>query len=277
MTLLPDTVRTLMYWVLLILVLYAGLRWYEWRSLYLPSKKLRMDPSEAGLAFEEVTFVAEDDVRLHGWWIPHEQARGAVLVCHGNAGNIGDRIFMAEFFHALQLNVFLFDYRGFGKSKGIASERGTYRDARAAYELIRARYQHIDQAPVLVYGRSLGGAIALQLALDKPVRGLIIESSFTSVVDMSKLVLPWLPARYLVSQRYNSIGKIPELKVPLLMAHSREDGMIPFEQGQRLFEAAPDPKEFYMLSGGHNDAGWETSAEYRSALIDFVQRIFSKQ
>lgn len=250
------------------------LRWFEWRNLFYPVRTLSTTPKDMGLEFEEITFVTEDDVRLQGWWIPHEKARGTIIHCHGNAGNIGDRVWMAADFHRLGVNVFLFDYRGYGASKGIPTEKGTYRDARAAYEVVRSRYNDAESPPVIVHGQSLGGAVAMQLAIDKPIKGLIVESTFTSTMDMGRRLYPWLPVGLLCGFRYDSASKAGKVGVPALYAHSREDDLVPFDLGQRLYDLAAEPKEFVELHGGHNDAGWAMSPDYWRAIEAFVTRVF---
>lgn len=260
-------------WVLVLLaLLWAYLRYFEWRNLYYPSSRIDFDPASMALPYEDVWFMSEDGHRLHGWWIPHENARGTVLHCHGNAGNIGDRIWIAADLHRLGVNVFLFDYRGYGKSRGLPTEKGTYEDARAAYEVVRAAHDDAEEPPVVVYGQSLGGAVAVQLACDKPVRGLIVESTFSSTVDMGKALYPWLPVALLATYRYDSVAKVPTLRMPKLFAHSRTDDLIPFEFGTRLFEAAAEPKQFVELTGGHNDACWATSTSYWAAVEAFLAR-----
>jgi len=250
------------------------LRWFEWRNVFHPARTLATTPKDLGLDFEEVRFVAEDGVALHGWWIPHANARGTIIHCHGNAGNIGDRAWMAADFHRLGVNVFLFDYRGYGASKGIPTEKGTYRDARAAYEVVRARYADAETPPVIVHGQSLGGAVAVQLALDKPVKGLIVESTFSSTVDMGRRLYPWLPVKLLCTFRYDSASKVGRLNTPGLYAHSAQDDLVPFDLGLQLYERAPQPKEFVELRGGHNDAGWALSPDYWRAIEAFVTRVF---
>ena len=252
---------------------YLMARYFEWRNVYYPSRELLATPEEAGLDFEEVDFITEDGRLLYGWWIPHPQARGTVIHCHGNAGNIGDRVELAGDLHRLRVNVFLFDYRGYGLSRGLPTEKGTYADVRAAYEVARARHNDSDAPPIVVHGQSLGGAVAIQLALDKPVRGLVIESTFTSVAEMARRLYPRLPLHRLVRFRYDSLAKISRVSAPKLFAHSRTDDLIPFEMGRRLFEAAPEPKEFVALTGGHNEAGWHTSPDYWLALQRFVDRV----
>lgn len=257
--------------------LWAYLRYFEWRNLYLPDRRMVATPKAAGLDYEEVTFVAEDGRLLHGWWIPHPNARGTVIHCQGNAGNRGGRLWVAADLHRLRVNVFLFDYRGYGESRGWPTEQGTYRDARAAYEVVRARYADSDNPPVIVHGQSLGGAVAIQLACDKPVRGLIAESTFSSTVDIGEALYPMLPVRWFCHYRYDSAAKVGRLTMPKLFAHSRTDDLIPFELGQRLFAAAAEPKQFCEMTGGHNDTGWESNGEYWRRVEEFVDRTLPAQ
>jgi fermentation-respiration switch protein FrsA (DUF1100 family) len=255
--------------------LWLAIRWFEWRSVYAPSRTLDSTPRDVGLDFEDVEFVAEDNVRLHGWWIPHAEARGTILYCHGNGLNIANRVDLCRDLHRLRVNVFIFDYRGYGRSKGWPTEQGTYRDARAAYEVVRARYDDVDDPPVIVYGASLGGAIAAQLALDKPVRGVVFEGSFTSVVDVGKRLYPWLPVSRIARFRYEAVRRVPHITAPKLFANSRDDQLIPFELGKALFDAASEPKEFFTLNGYHGEAGWYQTPAYWPILAAFVDRVLS--
>ncbi len=257
-----------------IAVLWLAFRWFEWRSLYAPSRVIEATPREVGLEYEDVEFVAEDTVRLHGWWIPHPEARGTILYCHGNGLNIANRIGLCRDLHSLGLNVFIFDYRGYGRSRGRPTEQGTYRDARAAYEVVRAKYDDADDPPVIVYGASLGGTIAAQLALDKPVRGAIFEASFTSVVDVGERLYPWLPVRRLAAFRYEAVKRVPHIAAPKLFASSRDDQLIPFELGKALYEAAAEPKAFFELTGSHDEAGWNQTPAYWPVFSAFIDRVF---
>ncbi|OQW95989.1 MAG: hypothetical protein BWK77_06590 [Verrucomicrobia bacterium A1] len=253
---------------------WGYLRYFEWRNVFAPSLEIESTPAEFGLEFEDVTFISEDGRLLHGWWIPHEKARGTIIHCHGNAGNIGDRAWMAADLHRLGVNVFLFDYRGYGRSRGLPTEQGTYRDARAAYEVVRARYEDVENPPVIVHGQSLGGGIAIQLALDKPVRALIAESAFSSTVDIGQHLYPLLPIRLFCRFRYDSVAKVPRLTIPKLFASSRHDEVAPFELGRKLYDAAAEPKQFVELTGGHNDSGWGLTPAYWSAIEALVTKAF---
>lgn len=268
----PIAARVLQ-WISILVAVWLYLRFFEWRNLYHPVRALAATPDIMGLAFEDVDFVAEDARRLHGWWIPCEAARGTILYCHGNAGNIGDRVAPCADLHRLGLNVFIFDYRGYGQSRGLPTEKGTYRDARAAYEVIRARYGDAEDPPVIVYGGSLGGAVAIQLALDKKVRGLIVENTFTSVIEVGEQIYPWLPVRWFSQFRYDSLAKMPRLRMPKLIAHSRQDELIPIELGQKLFQAAVEPKIFIALQGIHEEATWNENPEYWRTLEAFVTSV----
>jgi fermentation-respiration switch protein FrsA (DUF1100 family) len=227
---------------------------FEKRLIYFPFRRLEVTPGDLGLRFEDARLVAEDGTALHGWFLPVEGSRYTVVVCHGNAGNISHRLDRALLMHAkLKTDVFLFDYRGYGQSEGEPDEQGTYRDARAALRyLVTGR--GIDRAKVIVFGESLGAAVALQLALQEPVRALVLEAPFTSIADMARSVPPFLPLGRLLRTRYDNVGKVAGLRMPLLVLHGERDTTVPFVHGRRLFEAAPEPKRFFAIPGaGHND------------------------
>jgi fermentation-respiration switch protein FrsA (DUF1100 family) len=255
---------------------WAGGVWFEWYNVFRPRRgKPEMTPADAGLEFEDVTFVAEDGKVLHGWWIPNSDAIGTILYCHGNADNIGGRVGLCADLHRIGVNVFIFDYRGYGLSRGIPTEHGVYRDARAAYEVVRARHQDSDHPPVIVYGGSLGGAVALQVALDRPVRGVILECTFTSILDMGKQLYPWLPIRLVSLMRFDSLRKISRLNVPKLIAHSCDDELIPYTMGRQLYDAAKEPKTFFDLTGKHDEAGWNAVEHYWHEIERFVRKTLS--
>jgi fermentation-respiration switch protein FrsA (DUF1100 family) len=243
----------------------------EKRLIYFPFRDLDVTPKDLGLRFEEARVAAEDGVALHGWFLPVEGSRYTVVVCHGNAGNISHRLDRALLMHAkLKTDVFLFDYRGYGLSEGSPDEQGTYRDARAALRyLITAR--GVDRANLIVFGESLGAAVALQLALEEPVRALVLEAPFTSIADMAGNVLPFVPVGRLLRTRYDNLAKIPGLRVPLLVLHGDRDATVPFAQGRRLFEAAPEPKQFFAIRGAdHNDTYLVGGDLYWQAWRDFL-------
>ena len=261
-------------WALAGAAVYGGLRWFEWRHTFKPSRKMEGSPADVGLEFEEIMFFAEDTVRLYGWWIPHPEATGTILYCHGNAGNISTRLDVCEGLHKLGVNQFIFDYRGFGVSRGIPGEQGLYRDARAAYEVVRAKYADDEDPPVIVFGASLGGAVAAQLAAEKPVKGIIIEGGFTSTIDVGERWYPNLPVSAIAHYRFDAQAKLSSLRVPKLFAHSTRDAVVPYDIGARLYESAAAPKKFVALQGDHGEAGWIDTPGFFTELEYFVRGVF---
>lgn len=286
-----------LYLVVGLLLFYAFLRWFERANLYFPSRSHDLLPTAAGLPFEEVGFKTADGVRLSAWYSDvSEPARGpqgvepelrgvvplksgpdgplVVLHFHGNAGNISHRLPKLRIFRGIGMSALLVDYRGYGKSKGRPSEKGTYLDGEAAADYL-VREKGVPLERIVYLGTSLGGAVALETALRRPPRALILESAFTSTADMGRILLPFLPVKLLVRHKYDNIGKIPRLKTPVLVLHSPEDDIIPFEMGRRLFEAAPEPKSFAELSGDHNE-GFLAGPAYAAAIRDFLEELGGK-
>ncbi len=231
---------------------------FEERLIYFPSRDIETTPPSLGLAHDEVFLEASEGIRIHGWFLPAPRPRSprrSVLVCHGNAGNISGRLDRVALLQGrLGVDVFLFDYRGFGRSEGRPSEEGTYRDALAAYRyLIDER--GIGAQRLLLFGESLGAAVAIELALREPAAALVLEAPFTSIADMARVAYPFLgPFTSLVRTRYDNLAKIPGIALPLLIFHARRDPVVPFEQGEALFKAAPEPKAFVPLeNAGHAD------------------------
>jgi fermentation-respiration switch protein FrsA (DUF1100 family) len=214
------------------------------RLLYAPARDLLATPR---VPFREVWLTTEDDERLHAWWAPATAPPIAnVLLCHGNGGNIGDRAFAVDLLAEHGFGVLSFDYRGYGRSSGRPSESGTLRDARAARGAIAG-------GPVVYLGESLGGAVALALALEQPPDGLILQSAFTGVRDIARLHYPFIP-RALVPDAYPSLRRVRDLRAPLLVLHGDDDRIVPAIDGQALYEAAPEPKRIEIFPGaGHND------------------------
>ncbi len=245
-------------WVTLLLAILLGffmLRYFEHSQVYHPERTLSASGAELGRPFQNVSFTASDGVELHGWFYPGDtnlpRARLAVLVCHGNAGNICHRLGLCQGLLAAGVSVFVFDYRGYGRSEGRPSEEGTYRDAQAARQWLADR--GFPGGQVIAFGESLGGGVASELALREPLGGLVLQSTFTSIPDLGAELFPWLPVRWLATIRYDTRAKLPRIKVPVLVMHSRDDELVGFRHAQTNFAAANPPKLFCELKGTHND------------------------
>jgi pimeloyl-ACP methyl ester carboxylesterase len=239
---------------------------FQERLLYFPLRGLSATPDAIGLAYETVSIETEDGIEISGWFIPADRPRGTLLFFHGNAGNISHRLDSIAAFHRLGLNTFIVDYRGYGQSQGKPTEQGTYRDAAAAWRyLVESR--QIPPTEIIIFGRSLGGAVAAWLAHTHPPGALILESTFTSAPDMAAQAYPFLPVRQLIRIDYNTLARLPKIEVPLLIIHSPEDSVIPYGHSQTLFNAANQPKEFLEIRGGHND-GFIISAQAYEATLD---------
>ncbi|MEE8138123.1 MAG: alpha/beta hydrolase [Thermoanaerobaculia bacterium] len=230
------------------------------------------DPAPFGLPASDVWFEASDGVELHGWWIPHRKARGSVLYCHGNTGSIAQRIGIFRMLRRLRVNLLAFDYRGYGRSAGSPSEAGLYLDVRAAYDHLVGV---LDQPPetVLLFGHSLGGAVAIDCALERQAAGLVVQSSFTHIRDAARAVLPAWPLHLVARPQFRSIDKVGRLELPKLFIHGEGDETVPFALGQLLFEAAAEPKEFYAVPhAGHKDVHRHGGLRYLYRLSRFRSR-----
>jgi len=237
-----------------------------------PSREISSTPKNIGLPYQSITFTTEDNVQLHGWYIPHPQGKAVALFCHGNAGNISHRLQSIQTMHELGLSVFIFDYRGYGQSEGEISESGTYQDAQAAWNYL-THTQHYQAEEIIVWGRSLGAAIAANLAAKQQPKAVILESSFTSVPDLATQLYPLLPVRWISHYQYNVMDSVKNIRRPILIVHSRDDEIIPFKHGARLFEAANEPKEFLEIKGSHNASIDISRTRYTDKLFEFINSL----
>jgi len=253
-------------YLLVCLLAFLGQR----RLLYFPGPPPDGTPAGLGASWRDVTLVTEDGERLGAWWIEAPDARGAVLVSHGNAGSIENRLSLARTFLSMGCSVLLYDYRGYGTSTGSPDEHGTYRDGRAAYAWLRN--EGWEARRILFYGESLGGGVALQLATELPAAGIVIESTFTSIPDLGAEVYRWLPVRWLARDRYDNLSKIGRLDGPVLIVHSPEDDLVPFSHAERLQKAAPRGTRLLATYGGHNDGGFAGRSELVLGVERFVAR-----
>lgn len=235
-------------------LVFVYVRYMESVSLFHPSRRITVTPKEAGLAFEDIYFSTADHVRLNAWLVkratrPEEAA--TVLFCHGNAGNLSDRVAKLTDFRNAGLNVFILDYRGFGKSQGRTTEKGMYADVKAAYDYLQTR-PDIAKNKIILYGASMGGAAAIDLASKEPVAALIVDSTFTSSIDMAKRIAPLVPS-FMLAVKLDSVSKIKKISAPKLFIHSPDDETVPFWMGKKLFDLASEPKEFLQIIGSHSE------------------------
>jgi hypothetical protein len=246
---------------------------FETRFIYFPSRGHDATPAGLGLPHEDVWLTAEDGVRIHGWYLPVPRARWVTLVSHGNAGNISHRLDRALLLQSrLRSSVLLYDYRGYGASEGSPGEAGTYRDARAAYRYLVGEKQ-VRASELVLFGESLGSAVSLELALDHPAAALVLEAPFTSVRDMARTTL-FAPLAPFVRTRYESLARVPRLRMPLLVVQGDRDEIVPPSQGRRLFAAAPEPKRYYAIPGaGHNDTFYVGGEAYWRTIADFLESV----
>lgn len=264
-----------MMWLLISVVLgYAAILllvyFLQSQLVYHPHKSITATPADLGYEYENVTIVTEDNNQLHGWFVPADTANLTVLYFHGNAGNISGRMETIQLLHQLGLNVFIFDYRGYGQSEGHPTEEGTYRDAEAAWNYLQSE-RDIPGSDIVIMGRSLGGSVAAWLAARKNPAASIIETTFTSAADLGADLYPWLPVRWMIKYEYNTLQNIQEIDSPVFMSHSRADQVVPFHHSKKLFEAANQPKVFLELEGTHASGFLETGVKYRDALKSFLQ------
>ena len=243
--------------------------------IFFPEPLISTTPKSAGLAFDDVYVMTSDGVRINGWYVPApptaDGSTVTLLWFHGNAGNLSDRVHQLRQLHdRLGVDIFMIDYREYGRSEGEVSEAGTYLDAEAALVYVRGRPGGLTRR-IVYYGQSLGSAVAVELARRSPPDGLILEAPFLSIQAMAKSVVPLLPVGALVSTKYDSLSKIGAIHVPLLILHGDQDEVVPYAQGRRLFAAANEPKRYFTIVGArHNDTYVIGGAAYFDALRTFL-------
>jgi len=241
------------------------------KLVFMPMSSLVRTPAAVGLSYEDVTLKTSDNIHLHGWYVPAANARGALLFFHGNAGNISHRLDSIKIFHDLGLSVFIVSYRGYGQSKGSPSIRGTGRDALAAWQWL-TEVKNTPAGEVIVFGRSLGGAVAVELARSVTPGGLILESTFSSLAEMAPFIIPTPVARLVTWDAWNSARTAEGITVPTLCIHSPVDEVVPYRQGRRLYDAIAGEKAFVDIDGGHNDGFMRSYDIYIAALDDFLAK-----
>lgn len=234
-------------------------------------------PEKNGLKVEDVWFRSADNLKLHGWFVPAEGATTTLLWFHGNAGNLSHRLDNLRQLKSLQSNIFIFDYRGYGKSEGKPGASGLSKDSQAAYDWL-VQERNIPPESIFLFGRSLGGVFATEVANKNPAAGLILESTFTSIRDMSREIIPILPVYPFLRASFDSESIVKNLSIPKLILHGTEDEIIPYRLGKALFNSAAEPKTFYDIKGsGHNDTYVTGGEAYFQALLDFIKKTASQR
>jgi uncharacterized protein len=258
-------------------LLAATVYFSQQSMVFNPSRVLEATPADMGLPFTDVELITTQGTHLNAWWLPHPQARATLLFCHGNGGNISHREESFRIFHSLNLNVFIFDYSGYGQSMGKPSEKAVHADTRAAWDWL-VQEMDIPADEIIVFGRSLGGGAAAGLVHTlqgegvRP-RGLIMESTFSSLPDVGTTIYPWLPVRLLAKNRFEASRSLARADIPALFIHSREDDVIPYAIGRKLFENYQGPKDFLHIEGRHNRGFAETGQPYINGLARFLNRL----
>lgn len=268
----------LILFLLLVGGLYLLLRGFEQSCVFHPSTTLTKTPQDIDLPFDSVILTAADDVSIHGWFIPEygseeENASRAVppslLFFHGGDGNCSDRLQKIRLFHDIGFDVFIFDYRGYGKSAGTPSERGLANDALAAYSYLVEK-RGVKPQRLYLYGEDLGAAVAIDLATKARAAGLVAEAASASLIGEIERDWPYIPWEYLLRNKFDSVSKIRDVHIPVLLIHSSDDDVVSFNDSRRLFALAHEPRQLVEIHGAHNDAFVQSFDTYYDAISQFV-------
>lgn len=263
--------RGVVYIILGLFLLMGYIRYIESRSIFFPAKKIEFTPEDIGLSFEDVYITTEDNIKINGWFIPNKKAEYTIFLCHGNGGNIGHRLDKLSLLYQTGLNIFIIDYRGYGRSSGKPYERGLYLDAQAGYNYLVNKKRILPQR-IILYGESLGSSVVIDLASKVKIGGLIIEGGFSRGRDMAKRIYPFLPS-FLFSNMYDSLTKIKDIKESMLFIHSRDDEIVPLDLAYKLYNASKADKRFVLLEGSHNNAFLESREKYISSITAFIREL----
>jgi fermentation-respiration switch protein FrsA (DUF1100 family) len=260
---------------LIILVLGSLIIWFRYferRSLFFPTKDFSYTPKEVGLQYENVFIKTKDGLKIKAWFIPaNPVAHHTIFFSHGNGGNISHRISKIVILNKLGLNVFIYDYRGYGKSEGKPTEAGIYLDGNAVYDYLTKK-KGIPEDSIIAYGESLGAAVAVGLASKAKLEALILEGAFSSAKDMAGELFPFIPS-FLFHSKLDSLTKIKNVIIPKLFIHSSNDEIVPIQLSRKLYNMAPHPKFFTTLGGGHNTCFMDSQKEYIESISSFVSKL----
>jgi len=237
--------------------------------VFYPLRKIEQTPDQWGMKYQNVTLSSTAGHKIHGWYIPGKNPNRVLLFFHGNGGNISHRQDSIEIFHHLGLNVFIIDYQGYGKSEGTPGEQAMYDDGRAAFDYL-ATARKFPKKDIVVFGRSLGGAVAARVAAEKQPGAVVLESTFASLPDVASYYFPFMSKIVLTRYRFNSVKQVKNIHKPLLVLHSRQDDVIPFQSGVKLYNAANNPRLFVEIVGDHNNGFMQSQPAYEDVLGSFL-------
>lgn len=266
-------ITVVFFYLVLVLLVY----WGQSRLVYFPEigREIVTTPDQIGLAYESIEISTTDHQTLHSWFVPAAENKGTILFFHGNAGNISHRLDYLFMFYQLGYNTLIFDYRGYGQSSGKPSEYGTYQDAMAAWRYL-TEVKEIAPSSIILFGESLGGAVAAWLAAREKPGMLVLASVFTSVPDLATQIYPFLPVRQIARFEYNTLENLRSVSCPVFVAHSPQDEIVPFTHGRDLFQIASEPKQFLTLQGGHNDGFIFMRKDWKMTLDAFMGNNLTK-
>lgn len=250
---------------------FVWFRYFEWKSIFFPTREFSYTPDNSGLEYEDVFMKTQDDQKINAWFILARNSSFTLLFCHGNGGNISHRVGKIEILNKLGLNIFIFDYRGYGKSEGRPSEQGIYLDAQAAYGYL-TKEKNVSPEGIIVYGESLGAAVAVDLASKVELKAMILEGAFSCAKDISREIYPFLPT-FILKSKFDSLSKIKKITSPKLFIHSVNDEIVPIHLSHKLFNAAPEPKTFRTIGGGHNTCHMDSQKEYTESIGTFIDSL----
>lgn len=265
--------KNIIFIISVIAFLAIWFRYIELRSIFFPSRDFSFTPNDIGLKFQDIFFKTQDGLNINAWFIPSNTPTSSytLLFSHGNGGNISHRISKIEMLNKLDLNIFIYDYRGYGKSQGRPSEAGIYLDTEAAYSYL-VQEKNIKPDTIIAYGESLGSTASIDLASKVKLKALILEGAFSNAKDMAKEVYPFLPG-FFIKTKFDSLNKIKNITAPKLFIHSSSDEIVPIELGKKLFDAAKEPKFFKTIGGGHNTSFIDSENEFKNSISSFINRI----
>lgn len=267
-------ISLVIYTVVGLLLLNVMMYFQQPLMIFYPISELYQTPDQWGLEYDDVTLKTDDGIELHGWFLPRQGSNRVLLFFHGNAGNISHRRDSIEVFNRLGLNVFIFDYRGYGQSQGRPNEQGLYRDASAAWRYLTEQKKFASEN-IILFGRSLGGAVAARLAAEVDARGLILESTLSSAKEFAREVFRILSRLVVIRYGFNTVEHIQNVNYPVLVLHSPDDEIMPFRLGKKVYASANEPKRFVEMRGDHNSGFYLSQPEYEQALADWLETLES--